>query len=154
MAPKEMTDQIYTQWCEDFRALQTVFWQVPFFAMTITGGLGAAVIAFEGAPEVKRLLLFFAGICNFVLIFIAWRVRRMMEVLLIKIFKYENQSKSKSGFFVLKCFTGLFAAVACILIGASISFPVSWLTGESEKQDTQPNVCSTTNIYDSIVNLK
>jgi hypothetical protein len=138
MASNQPSHQVYTQWCEDFRALQTVFWQVPFFAMTITGGLGAAVLAFDGATEVKRLLLFFAGICNFVLILIAWRVRKTMEALLVKIFLYEGVAKSKSGFFVLKCFTALFAMVACILIVAAIFAPTSWLSrdaGNSSKKD-------------------
>lgn len=133
MAIVQPNEHMYTQWCEDFRALQTVFWQVPFFAMTITGGIGAAVIAFDGATEIKRLLLFFGAICNVTLILIGWRVRTIMETLLKKIFQYEGRTKPKTGFFVLKCFTGLFAIVATILICASIFFPSKWLSSNDEK---------------------
>jgi hypothetical protein len=122
--------RIYEQWCEDFRALQTVFWRVPFFAMTITGGLGAAVIAFDGATEIKRLLLVFAGICDFVLILIGWRIRQIMEVLLKKIYDYEGKKKPKTGFFVLKCFSALFAGVGVMFFSAAALFPARWLSPE------------------------
>ncbi|MEL6654335.1 MAG: hypothetical protein AAFQ87_26395, partial [Bacteroidota bacterium] len=92
---EEKWGRIYDQWCEDFRSLQTVFWRVPFFAMTITGGVGAAVVAFDGAIEIKRILLFFIGACNVILILIAWRVRDIMEGLLVKIFLYEGLEKPK-----------------------------------------------------------
>ena len=121
--------------------------------MTITGGLGAAVVAFDGAPEVKRLLLFFAAICNFVLILIAWRVRKTMEVLLIKIFLYEGEDKGKTGFFVLKCFTGLFATVACILIAAAILFPTAWLSGDAERESKKDGVNKTINAPGSNLNI-
>ncbi|QFT78875.1 hypothetical protein [Erythrobacter sp. THAF29] len=114
--------QIFNQWCEDFRSLQTVFWRVPFFAITITGGIGAAVIAFDGAVEIKRLLLAFAGLSNFVLIAIAWRVRQIMERLLIKTFAFEGLDKPKTGFFVLKCFSALFFIIGALLIYASLFF--------------------------------
>lgn len=154
MADNQPNDQIYTQWCEDFRALQTVFWQVPFFAMTITGGLGAAVLAFDGALEVKRLLLFFAGVCNFVLILIAWRVRQTMEQLLKKIFKYEGLSKPKSGFFVLKCFTGLFAIVGIILFCAAIFFPNTWLSGNAGKKSEKEIIHNTINAPNGNFNIR
>lgn len=153
MADTKPNDHIYTQWCEDFRALQTVFWQVPFFAMTITGGLGAAVLAFDGAPEVKRLLLIFAGICNCVLILIAWRVRRTMEQLLVKIFLYEGEIKTKTGFFVLKCFTVLFAIVALILIGAATLFPDHWLSGANVEPNDKSRICSNINAPGSNLNI-
>lgn len=140
MADVKAREHMYTQWCEDFRALQTVFWQVPFFAMTITGGLGAAVIAFDGATEIKRLLLVFSAICNFVLILIAWRVRKIMEVLLKKIFKYEGEEKPKTGFFVLKCFSGLFAIVGIILIFSAILFPVKWLSSEDSSTSQKDHI--------------
>lgn len=133
MAEVKTNQHMYTQWCEDFRALQTVFWRVPFFAMTITGGLGAAVLAFDGAPEIKRLLLVFSGICNFVLILIAWRVRTIMETLLKKVYRYEGKEKPKTGFFVLKCFSALFAIVGIILIFAAAFFPTAWLSKEAAR---------------------
>lgn len=128
MADEEKSEQvkrgrIYDQWCEDFRSLQTVFWRVPFFAMTITGGVAAAVFAFDGAIEIKRALLIFIGICNFILILIAWRVRQIMEKLLVKIFKYEGLNKPKARFFVLKCFTAMFAFVSAIAIIIAVFFP-------------------------------
>jgi len=119
----EKLGRIYDQWCEDFRSLQTVFWRVPFFAMTITGGVAAAVFAFDGAIEIKRALLVFIGVCNFILILIAWRVRKIMEKLLVKIFKYEGLTKPKAGFFVLKCFSAMFAIVSIVAILAAFFFP-------------------------------
>lgn len=117
---------IYNQWCEDYRALQNVFWRVPFFAMTITGGLGAAILAFDGPIDVKRYLLFFIAVCNTSFIFIAWRVRRVMETLLIKIFAFEGITKPESKFFVLRFFILLFGVVSFFSIYTSIWAEDSW----------------------------
>jgi len=124
---------IFGQWCEDFRALQGVFWRVPFFAMTITGGLGAAILAFDGPTELKRFILFFVAICNVSLIFIAWRIRGTMEALLIKIHKFEGLKKPLSSFFVLRVFTFLFLMVALAAALGSIFGDNSWFDKDSEK---------------------
>ena len=127
---------IFGQWCEDFRALQSVFWRVPFFAMTITGGLGAAILAFDGPTELKRFILFFVAICNVSLIFIAWRIRGTMETLLIKIHKFEGLEKPPSGFFVLKVFTFLFLMVAIAAAFGSVFGNNSWFDKGSEKPES------------------
>lgn len=118
---------IFTQWCEDFRALQNVFWKVPFFAMTITGGLGAAILAFDGATDIKRYLLIFVALCNISFMFMGWRIRKTMEVLLIKILKFEGIEKPDSGFFVLKLFTALYTLVALASAWVAFFAPDSWL---------------------------
>lgn len=141
-ASEETKLAIFNQWCEDFRALQNVFWRVPFFAMTITGGLGAAILAFDGPIEVKRYLLFFVAVCNISFIFIAWRVRQVMEALLIKIFAFEGKSKPKSHFFVLTFFCVLFLLVSAFSAYTSIWAEDTWFakpqTVQSDSAQEEP----------------
>ena len=128
----ERMNLIFTQWCEDFRALQNVFWQVPFFAMTITGGLGAAIFAFEGTPDLKRYLLVFIALCNISFILIGWRVRMNMETVLIKILRFEGIDKPKSNFIVLKSFIALYTIVAICTTFAAAFAPDAWLEKPQE----------------------
>lgn len=128
MAENDEKEQlIFTQWCEDFRALQSVFWRIPFFAMTITGGLGAAILAFDGAPDIKRYLLVFIALCNVSFMFMGWRVRKTMETLLVKILQFEGIDKPVSGFLVLKLFTALYVLVVLSCTGVAFFAPNNWL---------------------------
>lgn len=68
----------YNQNSENFRSLNTLMWQIPLIAMTLTGGLWFGVSKVEGMPGLRIALLLLAGACDLGLIVVLERLRFIM----------------------------------------------------------------------------
>jgi len=69
----------YEQNCETFRALNTLMWQVPIIAMTITGGLWFGIGSVSGLGiAAKGGVLLLSFIVNYGLIVVLRRIRYVM----------------------------------------------------------------------------
>lgn len=112
----------YEQNFEQARALNEQMNRVPILSITLTSGLwfGAALTTQTIAAEIRFALLLFAGIANFALILVAYRIRDVFESYLEKIKTFHEPSyvrgqptKPKLGWF------GSYAMITvyCILMG-------------------------------------
>lgn len=87
----------YEQNFEQMRSLNSMMWQVPAFAMTLTGGLWYGAGSLEHVPTlVKPLLLCFAGIANLLLIFVVQRVRSVMQAYMDKLRAFHPPSYAEA----------------------------------------------------------
>ncbi|WP_062095341.1 hypothetical protein [Caulobacter sp. CCH5-E12] len=111
-------DIIYEQRSNEFRSLNTFFWQIPLIMMTLNGGLWYAVATLEVAPSVQRLMLWFAAGANIVMAIALVRLRSVMGDLLERIRTYEGRDKPKTDKVILALFCGLFLVAA---LGAMIA---------------------------------
>lgn len=75
----------YEQHSESFRNLNNQMWQVPIIAMTLTGGLWFGIYSNELPESTAFWLLLFCGTCDILFIFILWRVRTIMELIIEKL---------------------------------------------------------------------
>ena len=117
MSEETKKQAIYEQNCEDFRSLNRIMWGVPILAMTLTGGLGAAIGTFDLSSPARSALLGFAGLANFILIVVLFRLRSIMDRLLGVIHVYQG-TQHKKGFFVVKMFSIilLVGGVGCVAV--------------------------------------
>ena len=112
-SPKAVPQFVYEQWCEDFRAINAIFWRVPFIAITITGGILFAIGTFPITTNVQIVLLFFLGLSNLCFIIVIWRLRTgVMQPILNRINKFENRNDTSSSKTILIVFTILFGLTA------------------------------------------
>jgi hypothetical protein len=74
----------YEQHSESFRNLNNQMWQVPIIAMTLTGGLWFGVFSADITKLIAAALLIFCALCNLMFIFILFRVRLVMSILIEK----------------------------------------------------------------------
>jgi SAM-dependent methyltransferase len=65
----------YDQNSQTFRSLNQLFWQIPVIGMSLTGGLWFGVAKADASPWFQLGLLFIAGVGNFALIFVLFRLR-------------------------------------------------------------------------------
>lgn len=107
--------EIYKQRCEHFRSLNEIMWRIPVMVMTITGGLLFGVAKFEMSDFSKAALLIFAALINIIFSNVLWRLRDVMDIILLKINHYEGE-QHKRGFVVVKWFIAgmVVSAVACL----------------------------------------
>lgn len=85
----------YVQNFEQARSLNGQMNNVPVLAMTLTGGLWfAAGVTEHISPEIRFLLLLFAGFCNLALILAAIRIRDVFHSYLEKIKTFHPASFS------------------------------------------------------------
>ena len=76
----ERANLCYTQNAENFRSLNTLMWQVPVIAMTLTGGLWYSVLtAKELTPLAARGILIFSSLADLGLALVLVRIRNIME---------------------------------------------------------------------------
>ena len=76
----------YEQHSESFRHLNSQMWQVPIIAMTLTGGLWFGVFSSTTINDfVSGGLLIFCGVCDFLFVFILFRVHFIMSLLIEKL---------------------------------------------------------------------
>lgn len=68
----------YNQNSENFRSLNTLMWQIPLIAMTLTGGLWFGVSKVEGMPGLRIALLLLACAGDLGLIIVLERLRFIM----------------------------------------------------------------------------
>lgn len=61
-----------------FRSLNQIMWQVPILAMTLTGGLWFGVASLAERPLMSASMLIFAGLGNFCLAAVLYRVRHVI----------------------------------------------------------------------------
>lgn len=105
--------EIYKQRCKDFRSLNEIMWRVPVMLMTITGGLWFAIAKFEMSNLSRIALLIFAAVVNLLFTIVLYRLRGIMEGILVMIHDYEK-IEHKKGFQTVRCFI-----IGMILIAAS-----------------------------------
>ena len=74
----EFEIEAYRQNFETFRSLNTLFWQIPLIAMTLTGGLWFGVSTVLSEPWFGRGLLALAALGNFGLVIVLNRLRYIM----------------------------------------------------------------------------
>lgn len=71
----------FEQSCETLRSLNQTMWQIPFLAMTLTGGLWYAVLNMKVEQEFEAAVaLFFGFLANTLLVLVIHRVRDVMQV--------------------------------------------------------------------------
>lgn len=75
---EEFSIEAYRQNFETFRSLNTLFWQIPLIAMTLTGGLWFGVSRADAVPLFRTGLLALAGFGNIGLIIVLHRLRHIM----------------------------------------------------------------------------
>ncbi len=95
MCNEELTRKktCYVQNFEQARSLNTQMNNVPVLAMTLTGGLWfAAGVTDDLLPEIRFLLLLFAGFCNVALILSTIRIRDVFHSYLEKIEEFHSDS--------------------------------------------------------------
>jgi len=68
----------FNQNFETFRALNTLMWQIPLIAMTLTGGLWFGVSSIEGMPLMRSGLLLLATLGDLGLIIVLARLRHII----------------------------------------------------------------------------
>jgi len=117
MADKQ--DLIYEQQSNEFRSLNTFFWQIPLIMMTLNGGLWFSVATLEIDPLVQRGMLWFAAVANMVMAIALVRLRHIMGELLTEIRKYEGRPEPKADRIILWLFCGVFGLAAIGAIVAS-----------------------------------
>lgn len=107
--------EIYKQWCEDFRSLNEIMWRVPVILMTLTGGLLFAIAKFDMSSLARSGLLLFVAAMNIVFIIVLFRLRSVMESILVKI-KYFEGTTHKKWFYTVRCFAAgmIFVSVLCV----------------------------------------
>lgn len=81
----EKEEFVYNQNCQDFRSLNEIMWRVPILAMSLTGGLGIAIATFDLSNPARQALLVFAGLGNVIFILVLFRLRSVMDRLLMNI---------------------------------------------------------------------
>ena len=97
-------EKVYTEHCAEFRALNTIFWQIPLIVMTLNGGLWFAVASLDLTDGGQRLILAFTALINFAFMCALLRLRVIMESLLERIRKFEGRAKRSdpwAGFILL-----------------------------------------------------
>jgi hypothetical protein len=116
----QVSDTVYKQWCEDFRAINEIFWRVPVIAMTLTGGIAFGVGSLKFSQHMQSAMFYFLALCNFCFIVIVWRLRLgVMESLLRRIHKFEGRVKPRMSYAVVAVFTMLFGITAIFSVYAA-----------------------------------
>ena len=121
----------YEQNFQQARNLNSQMNQVPVLAMTLTGGLWfAAGVAENIAPEIRLLLLIFAGFCNLALILVTIRTRDVFHNYLerIKAFhpaSYANGKPSAPKVSGLGDYSMVSIYCTLMFIAATLSFSVA-----------------------------
>ncbi|MEK9212859.1 hypothetical protein [Sphingomonas sp. 2378] len=77
-ADEAMALAAYNQNSENFRSLNSLMWQIPLIAMTLTGGLWFGVSKVEGMPGLRVSLLLLAAGCDVGLMIVLQRLRFVM----------------------------------------------------------------------------
>lgn len=90
-------EKIYTELCAEFRALNTIFWQIPLIVMTLNGGLWFAVASLDLTTSGQQLILAFTALINITFILALLRVRTIMEGLLKRIRTFEGRATTSDG---------------------------------------------------------
>lgn len=90
-------EKIYAELCAEFRALNTIFWQIPLIVMTLNGGLWFAVASLDLTTSGQQLILAFTALINVTFILALLRVRMIMEGLLKRIRTFEGRAATTDG---------------------------------------------------------
>ena len=110
--------EISQQQCEDFRALNTVFWQLPVIMMTLNGGLWFALASLDLTEMGQRFILVFAVLVDLAFLVALVRLRLLLGALLDRIHKVQGEMKAPFGWFTVSAFcTVLFVAA----VGAGVT---------------------------------
>lgn len=121
-SPSISTELAYQQLCEDFRALNAIFWQTPVIVMTLTGGLWFSVATFDLTDHARDALLIFGAVADAVIIFCLFRLRSVMRGLQTQIRTLDGRDKLGLSYQIVWALTGLLAlALAGSLYAAAQS---------------------------------
>ena len=125
MSAKTDKEQIiYEQNCQDFRQLNTVMWQVPILAMTLTGGIWFGISTVQNSPRIQIALWALTVISNIGFIFVLRRLRiDVMERILEEKRKFEDVKAVKGRYTIIFIFSlvlGLTAGIGILGIGGGL----------------------------------
>ena len=115
----------YEQLCTDFRALNTILWQLPVIVTTLTGGLWFAVASFDLTDQARSGLLVFAGLADLIMIAALIRLRYVMETMRGRICAFDGRPSPKGNFFTVGLMSLLLLIVALGSFTASCN-PSAW----------------------------
>lgn len=134
---------IYEQNCQEFRSLNGFFWQVPLIMMTLNGGLWYSVASLDLGISAQRGVLVFAVLANLVMVVGLWRLRSVMQALLIDIHAFQGTTAPGRARLIQYLFQGLllFAAPGAFL--AAID-PQQHFTRKPEKTSSEQQCDSPT----------
>lgn len=96
--------EIHQQQCEDFRALNTVFWQLPVIVMTLNGGLWFALASLDLTEMGQRYILMFAVLTDLAFIIALIRLRLLLAALLDRIHKVQGVMTAPFGWSTVGAF--------------------------------------------------
>jgi hypothetical protein len=133
-----LTDQTrYEQLCTDFRALNTILWQMPVIFTTLTGGLWFSVASLDLTNHARSLILEFAAVANVIMIAALIRLRIIMETQRQKICKLDHRDSPGFNFFTV----GMMSLLLLIAAGGSwiaSRDPAAWFTKAAPKPVSPP----------------
>lgn len=112
---------IYQQNCEEFRSLNSFFWQIPIIMMTLNGGLWYSVASLDLSTVAQRGVLSFAVFANLVMAVGLWRLRSVMQNLLASIHEYQGTSLSGRSRIIQVLFQLLLVFAAIGALAASLN---------------------------------
>lgn len=105
--------EIYQQQCEEFRALNGIFWQIPLIMTTLNGGLWFALASLDLTDLGQRAILIFAALVNVVFLIALVRLRILLGALLKQIHAVRALNAKGAGVTVFAfCFLLALAAIA------------------------------------------
>jgi hypothetical protein len=133
-----LADQIkYEQLCTDFRALNTILWQMPVIFTTLTGGLWFSVASLDLTNHARTLILEFAAVANLIMIAALIRLRIIMETQRQKICKLDHRSSPGFNFFTV----GMMSLLLLLVAGGSwvaSRDPAAWFAKAAAKPASPP----------------
>ncbi len=116
-------DKIYAELCADFRALNSILWQMPILLMTLTGGLWFAVASLALSAAARSDLLRFAGLADLLMIVALFRLRWVMARVQERIRALDGGKASKVNYVIVCIFAVLLALAAFGSFRASGDLP-------------------------------
>jgi len=121
--------EIYQQQCEEFRALNSIFWQIPLIMTTLNGGLWFALASLELTELGQRAILIFAVLVNLVFLVALIRLRLLLGALLKQIHAVRPLEARGAGVTVFAFCSLLF--LAAVAAGAAAVNPDAVLANSS-----------------------
>lgn len=118
---------VYGQLCGDFRSLNGFLWQTPLIFTTLTGGLWFAVASLDLTHDARVWILRFAAVANILMIVALYRLRSVMQRILVKIASYDNRPIGRRNYIIVTCFAALLAVAALGSWMASLD-PNAWFS--------------------------
>lgn len=138
--------EIYQQQCEEFRALNKIFWQIPLIMTTLNGGLWFALASLELTGLGQRAILIFAVLVNLVFLVALVRLRLLLGALLKQIHAV-RALEAKGGGVTVVAFCTLLALAA--VAAGSAAFNPDAILAKAPPSKSVRILCAATDPADS-----